>query len=211
MSIRPSSFRMADAAAPSTWIMGPPRELPSAVLRRHLFVSPFVIDPMQTLADTLGTSQILFGSDYPHGEGVPEPAHMESLFTPLGPEATANQLRLQIEQGVAMVITLGEKALDARVKIEEARAHRHTATELLEAVERALDEEDAAYQGELDEEDAAYRDAERDALDEQAHLDRDVTGERAWFNASFRIHPSGKISPLSNTDAQDDASDNDEA
>ena len=133
------------------------------------------------------------------------------LYEHLGPEATANQLRLQIEQGVAMVITLGEKALDARVKIEEARAHRHTATELREAVERALDEEDAAYQGELDEEDAAYRDAERDALDEQAHLDRDVTGERAWFNASFRIHPSGKISPLSNTDAQDDASDNDEA
>lgn len=100
---------------------------------------------------------------------------------------------------------------DALVKIEEARAHRHTATELREAVERALDEEDAVYQSELEEEDAAYRDAERDALDEQAHLDRDVTGERAWFNASFRIHPSGKISPLSDTDTQDDASDNDEA
>jgi hypothetical protein len=133
------------------------------------------------------------------------------LYEHLGPEATANQLRLQIEQGVAMVITLGEKALDALVKIEEARAHRHTATELREAVERALDEEDAVYQSELEEEDAAYRDAERDALDEQAHLDRDVTGERAWFNASFRIHPSGKISPLSDKDAQDDASDNDEA
>lgn len=118
------------------------------------------------------------------------------LYEHLGPEATAQHLRLQIEQGVAMVITLGEKALDALVKIEEARAHRHTATELREAVERALDEEDAAY-----------RDAELDALDEQAHLDRDVTGERAWFS----VHPSGEISPLSDEDKQDDDSDNDEA
>ena len=122
------------------------------------------------------------------------------LYEHLGPEATAQHLRLQIEQGVAMVITLGEKALDALLKIEEARAHRHTATELREAVERALDEEDAAY-----------RDAELDALDEQAHLDRDVTGERAWFNTSFRIHPSGEISPLSDEDKQDDDSDSDEA
>ena len=118
------------------------------------------------------------------------------LYEHLGPEATASQLRLQIEQGVAMVITLGEKALDARVKIEEARAHRHTATELREAIERALDEEDEAY-----------RDAELDALDEQAHIDRDITGERAWFN----VNPSGEISPLSDEDKQDDDSDNDEA
>ena len=118
------------------------------------------------------------------------------LYEHLGPEATANQLRLQIEQGVAMVITLGEKALDSLVKIEEARAHKHTATELREAVERALDEEDAAY-----------RDAELDALDEQAHLDRDVTGERAWFS----VNPSGEISPLSDEDKQDDDSDSDEA
>jgi hypothetical protein len=122
------------------------------------------------------------------------------LYEHLGSEATAQHLRLQIEQGVAMVITLGEKALDALLKIEEARAHRHTATELREAVERALDEEEAAY-----------RDAQQDALDEQAHLDRDVTGERAWFNTSFRIHPSGEISPLSDEDKQDDDSDNDEA
>ena len=126
------------------------------------------------------------------------------LYEHLGPEATAQHLRLQIEQGVAMVITLGEKALDALVKIEEARAHRHTATELREAVERALDEEDATYQRELEEEDAAYRDAERDALDEQAHIDRDITGERAWF----RIHPDGKIHPIESS-ASDSDSDND--
>ena len=34
------------------------------------------------------------------------------LYEHLGPEATAQHLRLQIEQGVAMVITLGEKTLD---------------------------------------------------------------------------------------------------
>lgn len=115
------------------------------------------------------------------------------LYEHLGPEATAQHLRLQIEQGVAMVIALGEKALDALVKIEEARAHRHTATELREAVERALDEEDEAY-----------RDAELDALDEQAHIDRDITGERAWF----RIHPDGKIHPIESS-ASDSDSDND--
>ncbi len=81
--------RMAEACAPGSWPSGPPRERPSDVLRRHLYVSPFLIDPMGPLVEALGASQIVFGSDYPHGEGLSEPASFARAFEALGPEATA--------------------------------------------------------------------------------------------------------------------------
>jgi predicted TIM-barrel fold metal-dependent hydrolase len=43
-------------------------------MRRHVFVSPHHFgEDLLELARLLGPSQILFGSDFPHGEGLPEP------------------------------------------------------------------------------------------------------------------------------------------
>ncbi len=47
----------------------PPRE----TFRRHVFISPFYEEPLGELAEMIGTSQILFGSDFPHPEGLAEP------------------------------------------------------------------------------------------------------------------------------------------
>ena len=47
---------------------------PSAVLRRHLFVSPYHEEDIPALAQLIGASQVLFGSDWPHPEGLAEPA-----------------------------------------------------------------------------------------------------------------------------------------
>ena len=49
-------------------------EKPSAIVRRHLFVSPYHEEDIPALARTLGASQVLFGSDVPHPEGLAEPA-----------------------------------------------------------------------------------------------------------------------------------------
>jgi len=46
---------------------------PVEQLRSHVWVSPYYEDDLEGLRDHLGASQILFGSDYPHAEGLAEP------------------------------------------------------------------------------------------------------------------------------------------
>ena len=49
------------------------KEHPVETFRRHVFVAPFYEEPLAELAEMIGVSQILFGSDYPHPEGLAEP------------------------------------------------------------------------------------------------------------------------------------------
>jgi predicted TIM-barrel fold metal-dependent hydrolase len=49
-------------------------EDPRATVRRHLWVSPFYEDELASLQRLIGTEHILMGSDYPHVEGLAEPA-----------------------------------------------------------------------------------------------------------------------------------------
>jgi predicted TIM-barrel fold metal-dependent hydrolase len=46
---------------------------PSQALAEHLWVSPFPEDDIIELMETVGPEHILFGSDYPHPEGLREP------------------------------------------------------------------------------------------------------------------------------------------
>jgi predicted TIM-barrel fold metal-dependent hydrolase len=56
------------------WPGGRIREKPSAIVRRHLFVSPYHEEDVPALARAIGASQVLFGSDFPHPEGLARPA-----------------------------------------------------------------------------------------------------------------------------------------
>jgi predicted TIM-barrel fold metal-dependent hydrolase len=49
-------------------------EDPRETFRRHVWVSPFYEDELASLQTLLGTGHILMGSDYPHVEGLAEPA-----------------------------------------------------------------------------------------------------------------------------------------
>jgi predicted TIM-barrel fold metal-dependent hydrolase len=49
----------------------PPR--PSQALAEHLWLCPFPEDDLGELIDALGAEHVLFGSDYPHPEGLREP------------------------------------------------------------------------------------------------------------------------------------------
>ena len=49
-------------------------EHPVDTLRRHVYVSPFHEENPGHYIDLLGADQIIFGSDYPHAEGLAEPA-----------------------------------------------------------------------------------------------------------------------------------------
>ena len=48
-------------------------EDPLAVLRRNVWVTPYYEEDMRKLADLIGPSQVLFGSDWPHGEALANP------------------------------------------------------------------------------------------------------------------------------------------
>jgi predicted TIM-barrel fold metal-dependent hydrolase len=58
-------------------------ELPSEIFKRHIWVSPFPEEDVPRLVDAIGADRVIFGSDWPHLEGTPEPidymAHLNKL------------------------------------------------------------------------------------------------------------------------------------
>jgi predicted TIM-barrel fold metal-dependent hydrolase len=48
-------------------------EDPLDTLRRHVWTTPYLEEDLEALADLIGVERILFGSDWPHGEGVAHP------------------------------------------------------------------------------------------------------------------------------------------
>ncbi|GLX02656.1 amidohydrolase family protein [Microtetraspora sp. NBRC 16547] len=48
-------------------------EDPADTIRKHLWVAPYYEEDIRKLADTVGADRVLFGSDWPHGEGLANP------------------------------------------------------------------------------------------------------------------------------------------
>jgi predicted TIM-barrel fold metal-dependent hydrolase len=64
----------------SPWLGGPVLDRPSDILRNHLFVSPFHEEDHRPVVDALGVERVLFGTDFPHPEGVARPEdYLDSL------------------------------------------------------------------------------------------------------------------------------------
>jgi len=72
------------------WIGGYVKGRPSEIVKRHVFVSPYHEEDIPALIDRIGVSQVLFGSDYPHPEGLAEPADFSESI----PDLPAEQLRM---------------------------------------------------------------------------------------------------------------------
>jgi predicted TIM-barrel fold metal-dependent hydrolase len=80
-------LRVASIECGSTWVQSLVRKLkkaygqlpgsfrrdPVETLREHCWVAPYYEDDIDGLRDLIGTDRILFGSDYPHAEGLAEP------------------------------------------------------------------------------------------------------------------------------------------
>jgi predicted TIM-barrel fold metal-dependent hydrolase len=62
------AFLMGRAA---TW--GKLDRRPSEYFKDHCFVAPFPEENVDRVVEVVGTKPIVFGSDFPHGEGLPEP------------------------------------------------------------------------------------------------------------------------------------------
>jgi predicted TIM-barrel fold metal-dependent hydrolase len=59
---------------------------PSEVFKRHCYVAPFPEEDVVALARLVGADRVLFGSDWPHPEGVARPPEFRRFVEPL-PEA----------------------------------------------------------------------------------------------------------------------------
>ena len=61
-------------------------EDPIEAFKRNVYVSPFFEDNLDELIEEMGADHILFGSDYPHPEGLAEPCtYVEHLPKGLSP------------------------------------------------------------------------------------------------------------------------------
>jgi len=58
---------------------------PSEILREKLFVSPYHEEDIVSLAGVIGASQVVFGSDYPHPEGLADPVSFRDGLVGLDP------------------------------------------------------------------------------------------------------------------------------
>jgi predicted TIM-barrel fold metal-dependent hydrolase len=48
-------------------------ENPVDVIKRNIYISPFWEEDLGALAELIGVDHVLFGSDYPHPEGLADP------------------------------------------------------------------------------------------------------------------------------------------
>ncbi len=48
-------------------------EDPGELFRRHVWINPFWEDDVNEVAEYMGTDRVIFGSDWPHIEGMPQP------------------------------------------------------------------------------------------------------------------------------------------
>ncbi|MCZ0728322.1 amidohydrolase family protein [Mycolicibacterium iranicum] len=63
-------------------------EHPVDVFRRHVWINPFHEEDMSKLVEILGADRVMFGSDYPHPEGLAEPREFLSELTDLPRDTT---------------------------------------------------------------------------------------------------------------------------
>lgn len=68
-------------------------ERPSDTFRRHVWVTPFWEDDPAEAAELIGVERTLFGSDWPHAEGIAEPTSYADAIAPLGADAVRRIMR----------------------------------------------------------------------------------------------------------------------
>ena len=76
-----TAFRFVTDSQTALWVGGRVTEKPSEIFKRHFWIAPFLDRRheanVEDLVDVLGADHVLFGSDWPHGEGRDTPRHFE--------------------------------------------------------------------------------------------------------------------------------------
>jgi len=75
------------------WLGGYVSGRPSDIVKQHVFVSPYHEEDIVALAQNIGASQVLFGSDYPHPEGLAEPSDFADAIADLAVDDVRSIMR----------------------------------------------------------------------------------------------------------------------
>ncbi|WP_372780421.1 amidohydrolase family protein [Litorivivens sp.] len=73
---------------------------PADTLREHVWVSPYYEDDLQELKTAIGAERIIFGSDYPHAEGLAEPV---SFMDDIAEFSAAEQRLIMRDNGMSLI------------------------------------------------------------------------------------------------------------
>jgi predicted TIM-barrel fold metal-dependent hydrolase len=77
-------------------------EDPLDTIRKHVWITPYYEDDMRKLADTIGVERVLFGSDWPHGEGLAEPASFTEELNAFTPDEVHRIMRANCAEFVGL-------------------------------------------------------------------------------------------------------------
>ena len=62
-------------------------------LRNNVWIAPYYEDDLPELAEVIGVDKILFGSDWPHGEGLESPVSFTEELTDFSESDTRKIMR----------------------------------------------------------------------------------------------------------------------
>ena len=68
-------------------------EDPLDTIKQHVWVTPYYEEDIRHLADTIGLEHVLFGSDWPHGEGLADPVSFTDELTEFTPDEVQRIMR----------------------------------------------------------------------------------------------------------------------
>jgi predicted TIM-barrel fold metal-dependent hydrolase len=77
-------------------------EDPLDTIREHVWVTPYYEDDVRRLADTIGVEHVLFGSDWPHGEGLAEPVSFVEELDAFSPQEVDRVMRANCAELVGL-------------------------------------------------------------------------------------------------------------
>jgi predicted TIM-barrel fold metal-dependent hydrolase len=75
------------------WIGGRWSGRPSDVFRQHVYVSPYHEEPLPYLCELIGSDKVVFGSDYPHPEGLADPVDFAHGLAGMADQDIRNVMR----------------------------------------------------------------------------------------------------------------------
>jgi predicted TIM-barrel fold metal-dependent hydrolase len=77
-------------------------EDPTDVLRARVFTTPYAEDDIAELVREVGAENVLFGSDWPHGEGLAEPLSYTELIGELSESEADRVMRRNLAEMIAL-------------------------------------------------------------------------------------------------------------
>lgn len=77
-------------------------EHPTDVIRERVYTTPYAEDDIPALAERIGAKNVLFGSDWPHGEGLADPCSFRELLSEVPDKDADHIMRGNLAQLIAL-------------------------------------------------------------------------------------------------------------